>query len=57
MEPAYANSAAYLHGWLKALQDDQRLVVVAAQTAEKAARYVLGEKLPATSEPTQEATA
>jgi antirestriction protein ArdC len=43
MEPAYANSAAYLRGWLKALQDDQRLVVVAAQTAEKAARYVLGD--------------
>ncbi|MFA5861639.1 MAG: zincin-like metallopeptidase domain-containing protein [Candidatus Thermoplasmatota archaeon] len=43
LEPAYENSAAYLRGWLKALNDDQRLVVVAAQGAEKAARYVLGE--------------
>lgn len=44
IEPAYENSAAYLRGWLKALNDDQRLVVVAAQAAEKAARYVLGER-------------
>jgi antirestriction protein ArdC len=43
MEPGYANSAAYLRGWLKALQDDQRLVVVAAQTAEKAARFILND--------------
>jgi antirestriction protein ArdC len=44
VEPEYANSAAYLKGWLRALQGDPRLVVVAAQTAEKAARYVLGER-------------
>ena len=44
MEPSYANSAAYLRGWLKALNDDKRLVVVAAQQAEKAARYVLNER-------------
>jgi antirestriction protein ArdC len=44
LEPAYANSAAYLRGWLNALNDDKRLVVVAAQNAEKAARYVLGER-------------
>ena len=44
LEPAYENSGAYLRGWLKALQDDKRLVVVAAQAAEKAARYVLGER-------------
>lgn len=44
LEPAYENSAAYLRGWLKALNDDRRLVVMAAQQAEKAARYVLGER-------------
>ncbi len=47
LEPEYANSAAYLKGWLEALQDDQRLVVVAAQVAEKAVRYVLGERTTA----------
>ncbi|HVM44974.1 MAG TPA: zincin-like metallopeptidase domain-containing protein [Candidatus Thermoplasmatota archaeon] len=46
LEPAYENSAAYLRGWLKSLNDDKRLVVVAAQAAEKAARYVLGEREP-----------
>lgn len=50
LEPAYANSAAYIRGWLKALNDDKRLVVVAAQQAEKAARYVLGERAPMPSE-------
>lgn len=44
IEPAYENSAAYLRGWLKALNDDQRLVVVAAQGAEKAARYILADR-------------
>jgi len=44
LEPAYENSAAYLRGWLKALNDDRRLVVMAAQQAEKAARYVLGDR-------------
>ena len=44
LEPAYENSAAYLRGWLKALDEDKRLVVVAAQAAEKAARYVIGER-------------
>ncbi len=50
MDPAYANSAAYLRGWLKALNDDKRLVVVAAQQAEKAARFVLGERAALPSE-------
>lgn len=50
LEPAYQNSGAYLRGWLKALDDDKRLVVVAAQQAEKAARYVLGERAPLPSE-------
>jgi len=59
LEPAYENSAAYLRGWLKALNDDQRLVVMAAQQAEKAARYVLGdrEKLPSEAAGPSEASA
>jgi antirestriction protein ArdC len=44
LEPAYENSGAYLRGWLKALQGNARLVVVAAQAAEKAARYIRGER-------------
>ena len=56
LEPAYANSAAYLRGWLKALDEDKRLVVVAAQSAEKAARYVLGER-PTTSAPAEDGDA
>jgi len=51
LEPAYENSGAYLRGWLEALNDDKRLVVVAAQAAEKAARYVLGERASPRLEP------
>ena len=36
-----ANSAAYIGGWLKELNDDRRLIVMAAGQAEKAARYIL----------------
>ncbi len=35
------NSAAYIQGWLKALKDDKRLVIVAAAQAQKAADYIL----------------
>ena len=35
------NQAAYIHGWLKALQDDRKMIVFAASQAEKAARYVM----------------
>ena len=36
------NSAAYMQGWLKALRNDKKLVVVAAAQAQKAANYILG---------------
>ena len=49
LEPTYANSAAYLRGWLKSLNDDKRLVVVAAQSAAKATRYALGKRPPEAS--------
>lgn len=38
------NSAAYLQGWLKALQNDRSLIVSAASKAEKAAALILGEE-------------
>ena len=36
------NSAAYIQGWLKALKDDKKLVIMAAAQAQKAADYILG---------------
>lgn len=37
-------SAAYIHGWLKRLSNDPRLVVQAASQAQKAADHILGEE-------------
>jgi len=34
------NSVAYINGWLKKLQDDKRMVVLAASAAQKAADYI-----------------
>lgn len=35
------NSAAYINGWLKALNNDKRMVVHAASQAQKAADYII----------------
>jgi antirestriction protein ArdC len=35
------NSIAYIQGWLKALKDDKKLVIMAAAQAQKAADYIL----------------
>jgi antirestriction protein ArdC len=35
------NQAAYIHGWLRKLRDDQKFVVLAAAKAQKAADYIL----------------
>lgn len=35
------NSAAYIQAWLKALQDDKRMIVSASGKAEKAVRYMM----------------
>lgn len=43
-DEAFNNSAAYLQGWAKRLKDDKKLFPVAAARAEKAARYILGER-------------
>ena len=39
-------SAAYIGSWLKALQDDRKLVVTAATAAQKAADLILGREAP-----------
>lgn len=36
------NSASYIAGWLKRLQDDRRLIVIAAAQAQKAVDHILG---------------
>ena len=35
------NSAAYIQGWLEALRDDKKLVILAAAAAQKASDYIL----------------
>ena len=40
-EKAFRNSAAYIAGWLRALKNDKKLVVVAAAKAERAAEYIM----------------
>jgi antirestriction protein ArdC len=37
------NSAAYIQGWMKALEKDSRLIVTAAGQAEKAVGFLLGK--------------
>ena len=39
------NSAAYVKSWVKRFKDKPRMVVIAAQQAEKAARWIKGEKI------------
>ena len=43
-DKAFRNSAAYIQSWLKALKNDNRMIVWASAKAEQAARYILGEK-------------
>jgi antirestriction protein ArdC len=38
------NSTAYIQGWLKALKDDKKLVIMAAAQAQKAADYILNKE-------------
>lgn len=40
-EKSFKNSAGYVQGWLKALNNDQRLIVFAASKAEKAVEYIM----------------
>lgn len=43
-EKSFRNSAAYIQSWIKALKDDQRLIVSASSKAEKAVNYILTGK-------------
>lgn len=45
-EKAFKNSAAYIQSWLKALKNDNRMIVWAAKKAEEAARYILRDSSP-----------
>lgn len=42
---AFRNSVAYIQNWMTALKNDPKMIVWAAGRAEKAARYILGEKV------------
>jgi antirestriction protein ArdC len=41
-ERAFKNSVAYLQSWLRALKNDNKMIVWAAGQAEKAAKFILG---------------
>jgi antirestriction protein ArdC len=43
-EKSFKNSVAYIQLWMRALQNDNRMIVSAAGKAEKAVKYILGEK-------------
>ena len=42
-DKAFKNSVAYIQGWLRALKNDNKMIVWASSRAEKAARYIMGE--------------
>lgn len=39
------NNVAYIQSWLKALENDKRLIVSASSKAEKAVKFILGEEV------------
>ena len=41
IENTVQNSASYIQGWLKALKDDRKLLVIASAQAQKAANWIL----------------
>ena len=47
LDPCIDRSSAYIAGWLKALKNDQKLVVIAAAQAQRAADYILGRTFEA----------
>lgn len=44
IEKTIDNAAAYIQSWLKALQNDKKMLIVAAGAAQKAADYIMGTK-------------
>lgn len=49
-DKAFKNSVAYIQGWLKQLKNDPKMIVWASSRAEKAARYIQGEREAKTEE-------
>lgn len=43
-EKAFKNSVAYIQSWLRQLKNDNKMIVWAASRAEKASKYIKGEK-------------
>ena len=43
-EKAFKNSVAYIQSWLKALKNDNKMIVWAASRSEKAAKYIMDIK-------------
>jgi len=43
-------SAAYIKHWLERIKEDKTLIVQAAAQAQKAADFILGTNMPATTE-------
>lgn len=43
-EKCFKNSVSYLKGWMEAISKDNKLIVIAAGKAEKAVKYIFGEK-------------
>lgn len=44
IERTIENSAAYIQGWLKALKNDKKLLIMAASQAQKASDYILNRQ-------------
>lgn len=49
------NSAAYIHSWLRNLQDDKKMVILAAAKAQRSCDYILNVKHDAKTEEQQAA--
>ena len=43
--PSFDQSGAYIAGWLRALNDDKRLIFKAASEAQKAADFLLQDNV------------
>ena len=43
-ESAFANSVAYIQSWLRALQNDKKMICWASARAERAVRWIFGER-------------
>lgn len=49
-DKAFKNSVGYLQSWLKALQNDPKMIVAAASKAEQAVKYIISGERPKADE-------